>query len=114
MAGGATWRTRRGSTSLRWRRKGVRRHSVWHAVAEEGIPLKAIVGVVAARLGVPVVSVAPGSDEATAHLRFLAYFVGADGAASSATTRELLGWQPKEAGPLADMEAFYFRAAPPS
>ena len=84
-------------------------------MAEDCIPLKAIVGVVAARLGVPVVSVAPGPDEATAHLRFLAYrFVGADGAASSATTRELLGLQPKEADPLADMEAFYFRAAPPS
>ncbi|HET8656596.1 MAG TPA: NAD-dependent epimerase/dehydratase family protein [Longimicrobiaceae bacterium] len=80
----------------------------WHAVAEEGVPMRAITETVGQGLGLPVRS--PGAEEARAHFGdFLGPFVAFDNPASSTLTREALGWSPREIGLLADMrENGYF------
>jgi hypothetical protein len=78
-----------------------------HAVAEEGIPFRAIAEAIGDGLSVPVRSIA--TDAASAHFRWLAFFVSVDNPASSALTRQTMGWKPQEAGLLADMrERGYF------
>jgi nucleoside-diphosphate-sugar epimerase len=76
--------------------------SRFHAVGEQGIPLRDIAEHLGAKLGLPVVSKTP-ADAATQY-GFLAATVGTDQPASSARTRELLGWQPCEIGLLADLD----------
>src|ERR1700761_5047592 len=66
--------------------------SVLHAVADEGVPIRAIAEVFGRHLDVPVVSVSP--EEAPARFSWLARFIGADSPASSTLTRELAGWEP--------------------
>ena len=61
-----------------------------HAVADEGVPIRAIAEVIGRHLDVPVVSVPAG--EASGHFGFLAGFLAADNPVSSTLTRELLGW----------------------
>ena len=69
--------------------------SVVHAVAEEGVPTRAIAEGLAEAIGVPARSVAP--EDAAEHFGWLGGFFGMNVTASSAITRELLGWAP--AGP---------------
>lgn len=79
----------------------------YHAVAEEGVPFRAIAEAIGRGLGVPVVSKSP--DEAAAHFGWLAPFAAADIAASAARTRATLGWAPARATLLEDMAtAGYF------
>ena len=73
----------------------------YHAVAEEGIPVRDIAVVVGAGLNLPVVSLTP--EEAPAHFGWLAMFAGLDLPASSVKTRELLGWTPIGPGLLDDL-----------
>jgi nucleoside-diphosphate-sugar epimerase len=75
----------------------------YHAVAEEGMPVRDIADVVGAGLNLPVVSLTP--EEAPAHFGWLAMFAGLDLPASSAKTRELLGWAPTGPGLLEDLKA---------
>jgi nucleoside-diphosphate-sugar epimerase len=78
-----------------------------HAVAEEGVPMRAIAETIGAGLGVPVRSITP--DEAPAHFDFLARYVAADNQTSSAVTRRALEWRPREPDLLTDMrENGYF------
>ena len=77
-----------------------------HAVGETGIPTRQIAEAIGAGLGVPARSVAP--EEAPAYLDFLAGFFAMDGLATSAITRETLGWRPEGPELLADMRAHYF------
>jgi nucleoside-diphosphate-sugar epimerase len=80
----------------------------FHAIAEEGIPFREIAAVIGRRLNVPVVS--KSKDEAAAHFGWFAAFAGMELAASSARTRALLGWEPKQPGLLADIDhPSYFR-----
>jgi nucleoside-diphosphate-sugar epimerase len=74
----------------------------YHAVAEEGVPLRAIAEVIGRGLKVPVVSISP--EEAAAHFGWLGMFAGLDLSASSAKTRESLGWHPTGPGLIADLE----------
>jgi nucleoside-diphosphate-sugar epimerase len=74
----------------------------YHAVAEEGVPLRDIAEVIGRGLKVPIVSMSP--DEAAAHFGWLGIFVGHDVPASSAQTRKQLGWHPTGPGLLADLE----------
>ena len=74
----------------------------YHAVAEEGVPFKEIAGVIGRRLGVPVVSKSP--EEAGAHFGWFAHFAAIDCPASSALTRERLGWRPTQPGLIADLD----------
>jgi nucleoside-diphosphate-sugar epimerase len=70
--------------------------ATYHAVAEEGVPVRDIAEVIGKGLKVPVVSLEP--EEAGEHFGWLAHFVGRDFPASSAQTRQKLGWDP--AGPV--------------
>jgi nucleoside-diphosphate-sugar epimerase len=74
----------------------------YHGVAEEGVPFRDIAGVIGRRLNVPVVSTSP--DEAAKHFGWFAHFAALDCPASSRHTRELLGWQPRQPGLIADLE----------
>lgn len=64
----------------------------YHAVEEEGVTLKAIAEAVGRGLGVPVKSLS--TEEAVAHFGPMGHFAGMDNPASSALTRERLGWKP--------------------
>ncbi|HEY1946822.1 MAG TPA: SDR family oxidoreductase [Bryobacteraceae bacterium] len=64
----------------------------YHAVDEEGVPLREIAEVIGRGLKVPVVAMS--REEAAQHFGFLGFFVGADCPASSAQTQERLGWRP--------------------
>ncbi len=82
-----------------------------HAVADEGVPIRAIAEVIGRHLDVPVVSVPAG--EASGHFGFLAGFLAADNPVSSALTRELLGWQPVHPGLIEDLDkGHYFHGRP--
>ncbi|WP_029114245.1 SDR family oxidoreductase [Mycobacterium sp. URHB0044] len=74
-----------------------------HAVAEEGVPSREIAEAIGRAFDLPVASVP--ADQVVEHFGWLGGFFAADAAASSAATRELLGWKP--AGPtlVADIDA---------
>jgi len=74
----------------------------YHAVAEEGVPMRDIAEVIARRLRVPAVSITP--EEAPAHFGWLAMFAGLDVPASSLQTRNRLGWRPTGPGLITDLE----------
>jgi nucleoside-diphosphate-sugar epimerase len=74
----------------------------YHGVAEVGVPFRDISGVIGRRLSMPVVSKA--SEEAAGHFGWFALFAAADFTASSALTRERLGWQPKQPGLIPDID----------
>ena len=74
----------------------------FHAVAEEGVPFKAIAEVIGRRLNLPVVS--KSEEEAADHFGWFARFAGMDLAASGTRTQALLGWEPKQPGLLADID----------
>src|SRR5579863_1336765 len=76
--------------------------SRYNAVAEEGISMREIAEVIGKGLKVPVVSLS--QEEAQAHFGWLAMFVGFDMPASSAQTRQRLGWHPTGPGLIADLE----------
>jgi nucleoside-diphosphate-sugar epimerase len=73
----------------------------YHAVAEEGVPMRDIAEAIGRRLKLPVKSIAP--EEAQAYFGWLAMFAGHDMPASSARTRRKLGWEPIGPGLLADL-----------
>src|SRR6266702_5709077 len=81
-----------------------------HAVADEGVPIRAIAEVIGRHLDVPVVSVPAG--EASGHFGFLAGFLAADNPVSSALTRELLGWQPTHPGLIEDLDKGHYFHGP--
>ncbi|MGA9671564.1 MAG: SDR family oxidoreductase [Terracidiphilus sp.] len=76
--------------------------SRYHAVAEEGVPMREIAEALGKGLKVPAVSISP--EEAQAHFGWLAMFAGFDMPASSAITREKLGWKPTGPGLITDLE----------
>ncbi len=73
-----------------------------HATAERGVPFREIAGIIGKRLGLPVASVS--AQEAAAHFGWFAHFAALDCPASSAWTRETLGWAPTQPGLLADLD----------
>jgi nucleoside-diphosphate-sugar epimerase len=74
----------------------------YHAIAEEGVPLRQIAEVIGRRLNLPIVSKSP--EEAADHFGWMAFMVERDGLASSAITQERLGWRPVQPGLIADLE----------
>ncbi|MDZ5647796.1 SDR family oxidoreductase [Nitrospirillum sp. BR 11828] len=74
----------------------------YHAVAEEGVPMRAIAEAIGRRLELPVRSV-PAA-EAPQYFGWMARFAGLDMPASSAQTRRVLGWEPVGPGLIADLE----------
>jgi len=81
----------------------------YHAVAEEGVPARDIAEVIGRGLNVPVRSIAP--EKAAEHFGWLAAFVGWDVPASSARTREELGWNPTGPGLIPDLEDMCYSKA---
>jgi nucleoside-diphosphate-sugar epimerase len=81
----------------------------YHAVAEEGVPMRDIAEAIGRRLKLPVKSIAP--EEVQAYFGWLAMFAGYDMPASSAQTRNKLGWQPTGPGLIADLEQLRFAEA---
>jgi len=55
---------------------------------------------------VPVTSIDPA--DAAAHFGWLGGFIGLDSLASSAATRELLGWQPTGPSLIEDLDAGHY------
>lgn len=84
--------------------------AVYHAVAEEGVAVREIAETVGRGLNVPAVSLSP--EEAQAHFGWLGMFAGRDLPASSALTRERLGWHPTGPGLIADLEQMDYSVIP--
>ncbi len=80
--------------------------SVLHAVADEGVASRKIAEIIGAKLGLPVVSIAP--EDAAAHFGWLGRFFAIDQPASSAITRERFGWTPTHPGLIEDLEAGHY------
>ena len=84
--------------------------SVLHGVADEGVPVREIAEVIGRHLELPVVAVAP--EDAGEHFGWLAHFLAADVPATSALTRELVGWRPTHPGLIDDLDqGHYFHDA---
>lgn len=80
----------------------------YHAVAEEGIAARDIAQVIGRGLGVPVKSIT--AEGAAGHFGWMGMFVSLDMPASSAWTREILGWQPTGPGLISDLEKMDYGA----
>lgn len=80
--------------------------AIYHSVGDEGVATREIAEVIGRHLKVPVVSKSPV--EAADHFGWIAHFFGIDGPASSARTRELLGWLPRQPGLIADLDQPYY------
>ena len=78
----------------------------YHAVAEEGVPMKDIAEAIGRGLKVPVVSLSP--EEAAVHFGWLTMFAGSDLAASSEKTRKKLGWNPTGPSLISDLDQAKF------
>jgi nucleoside-diphosphate-sugar epimerase len=74
----------------------------FHAVAEDGVPFKAIAEVIGRRLNIPIVSKSP--EEAAEHFGWFTMFAGMDAPTSSERTRSLLGWRPELLGLIAEID----------
>ena len=82
----------------------------YNAVGEEGVALREIAEAIGRGLDVPVVS--KTAEEAKEHFGFLGMLIGHDVPASSALTRERLGWQPTGPGMIDDLNAMNFFEQP--
>jgi nucleoside-diphosphate-sugar epimerase len=74
----------------------------YHAVAEEGVPVREIAEAIGRGLKVPVVS--KFREEAAAHFGWIGMFVGRDLIGSSVQTQRRLGWRPTGPELIADLE----------
>lgn len=81
----------------------------YHAVGEEGVPMRDIAEAIGRGLKVPVKSVS--AQEAQSHFGWLAMFAASDLQASSAITRKKLGWNPAGPGLIADVERMRYSPA---
>ena len=82
---------------------------IYHAVGEEGVPMREVIDVIGRALNVPVVSIR--KEEAADYYGPLAIFAGLDMPASSALTQQRLGWTPTGIGLIADIgQPGYFKA----
>jgi len=74
----------------------------YHAVGEEGVRLRDIAEAIGRGLKIPAVSISP--EQAPAHFGWMSRFAADGLPASSAITRQKLGWQPTGPGLIADLE----------
>lgn len=72
--------------------------TAWHAVAEEGVAVRDVAEVIGRRLGLPVTRVPQET------FGPIGPIFAADQPASSAHTRDALGWKPTQVGLLEDLE----------
>ncbi|MCA1974117.1 MAG: SDR family oxidoreductase [Caenispirillum sp.] len=74
----------------------------YHAVAEDGLPMRDIVNAIGARLGLAVEALE--AEQATGFFGWLSHFATLDMPASSALTRRRLGWEPRGPSLITDLE----------
>jgi nucleoside-diphosphate-sugar epimerase len=86
--------------------------STLHAIGDEGVPIREVADAIGRHLGVPIRAIAP--NDAAAHFTWLANFIGIDSPASSALTRQMLGWEPHNIGLIADLDEGHYFDTPPS
>jgi nucleoside-diphosphate-sugar epimerase len=80
----------------------------WHAVGDEGIPMREIAQSIGDHLGIPAASIP--DDRLEAHFGFLAMLIALDNPTTSHATRRILGWEPTHPGLIADFDnGDYFR-----
>ncbi|MEZ0364538.1 SDR family oxidoreductase [Mycobacterium sp. pUA109] len=82
--------------------------TIWHGVAEEGIPVRDIATVIGRHLNLPVTSIPV--EQAFDHFGWLGAFFALDIRASSALTQQRLGWRPTRPGLLADLDQGHYFA----
>lgn len=75
--------------------------NTYHAIAENGVPLRAIAEAIGRMVNVPAIS--KTAEEAASHFGILTYFMKADFRASSSKTKETLQWNPTGPGIIADL-----------
>ncbi len=81
-----------------------------HGIGDEGVPVRDIAEVIGRHLNLPVTAISP--EDAAGHFGFLGPIFALDCPASSALTRERMGWEPTHPGLIADLEeGHYFEAA---
>jgi nucleoside-diphosphate-sugar epimerase len=81
---------------------------IYHAVGEEGVPMRQVIEVIGKALNVPAVSIK--KEEAGDYYGPLSMFAGLDMPASSALTQQRLGWTPTGVGLIADIgQPGYFK-----
>lgn len=80
--------------------------SRYHAIGDEGIPIRDLATLIGRHLGIPTASMTPG--EAAGHFGFLSMFIGLDAPASGALTQERLGWAPIHPRLIADLEEGHY------
>lgn len=80
-----------------------------HAVAEEGIPTRKIAEAIGRVLGLPVESV--DREHVQDHFGWIGTFFAMDMAATSAATRQLLGWTPEGPTLIEDLDAGAYSTA---
>ena len=81
-----------------------------HAVGDEGVPTREITEVIGRHLELPVSSISPEDTEG--HFGWIGAFFSMDIPASSALTRELVGWESNHPGLIEDLEeGHYFQEA---
>jgi nucleoside-diphosphate-sugar epimerase len=81
----------------------------YHAVGEEGVALRDIAEVIGAGLKMPVESITP--EEAPKYFGWMAHLATIDLAASSALTRQQLGWNPTGPDLLTDLRNMDYTVA---
>jgi nucleoside-diphosphate-sugar epimerase len=81
----------------------------YHGIADEGVPFKEIAGVIGKRLEIPVVS--KTGEAATNYFGWLEGFASLDCPSTAKKTTAELGWAPKQAGLIEDLDHdFYFKS----
>jgi nucleoside-diphosphate-sugar epimerase len=80
--------------------------STLHAIADEGVPIRAIAEVIGRHLDLPVAAISP--EDAAEHFGWLAGYLAIDGPASSTLSQELLGWQPTHPGLIDDLDKGHY------
>jgi nucleoside-diphosphate-sugar epimerase len=84
----------------------------WHAVGDEGIPMREIAQSIGDHLGIPAASIP--DDRLEEHFGFLAMLIGLDNPMSNLATRRILGWEPTHPGLIADFDdGDYFTSPSP-
>jgi len=82
--------------------KGAGPGAHYHAVADQGIPVREIAEMIGKKLGIPVVS--KSEAERAEHFTWMAHFITMHCPSSSAWTRQQLGWTPTHVGLIEDLE----------
>jgi nucleoside-diphosphate-sugar epimerase len=85
---------------------------IWHAVGDQGIPFRDLAEAVAARMGLPAVSIPADELMVPGYFGSMSAVVTGDFPASSAITRQTLGWEPVQPGLLENLNnGHYFPAS---